>query len=338
MLVRILLFYALIFSSYSSSTEPTPYIINGSNVSQGDIPWQVYISGERYWCGGIIIGERWVLTAAHCLTDKETDQPDNISEISVHSNSIVRNSGNVHKVDKLHIYPGYTNNNKLFGSYYDIALIHTTSELPENSSIKMLPVSQQNDLDLAIINGWVENQARTPNLLVSGWGYKVGESDNSVSNVLQATLLTGVPDSVCSQKWEVNIAKSYVVCATTPNPTISNSACNGDSGGPVIWQDPSAKGDFDKGYRLVGIVSRGKTNCSVSKPAIKTQVSQFYNWVKSKTGALVTDTTTSSFPVDVFQKYASTAQAPSTGGGGGGTLSIFSFLFLCALTRIRRSR
>lgn len=55
-------------------------IIDGSPASVGQFPWQVAVSYRTilgsYFCGGSLIGEEWVLTAAHCVTgyDKRTIQ------------------------------------------------------------------------------------------------------------------------------------------------------------------------------------------------------------------------------------------------------------------------
>lgn len=60
--------------------EPkTPQIIGGMAAKQGSHPWQVaiktYISGSDVRdivCGGAILNEKWVLTAAHCITQPQT--------------------------------------------------------------------------------------------------------------------------------------------------------------------------------------------------------------------------------------------------------------------------
>jgi len=47
--------------------EQANRIIGGSTAARGQIPWQVaLIINGAFFCGGSLISERWVLTAAHC--------------------------------------------------------------------------------------------------------------------------------------------------------------------------------------------------------------------------------------------------------------------------------
>ena len=49
-------------------TNVGPYILNGQWAARGAWPWHVLIIRNGVnWCGGALIKNRWVLTAAHCI-------------------------------------------------------------------------------------------------------------------------------------------------------------------------------------------------------------------------------------------------------------------------------
>ncbi|CAJ0925939.1 unnamed protein product [Ranitomeya imitator] len=55
-------------SSSTNNTIPKGRIVGGSITSPGSWPWLVNIrlNGELM-CGGVLLGDGWVLTAAHCF-------------------------------------------------------------------------------------------------------------------------------------------------------------------------------------------------------------------------------------------------------------------------------
>lgn len=53
----------------SNIVNPSPLIIGGNEAKDGQFPYMVSLRlYGSHMCGGSIISDHWILTAAHCLT------------------------------------------------------------------------------------------------------------------------------------------------------------------------------------------------------------------------------------------------------------------------------
>ena len=51
----------------SSDEDEVGRITHGHEAFEGEYPSMVYLTNGRTYCGGTLINESWVLTAAHCF-------------------------------------------------------------------------------------------------------------------------------------------------------------------------------------------------------------------------------------------------------------------------------
>ena len=63
-------FAALVLRKFSEQRNagPSPQIVGGEEATAHTYPWMaaLFVDG-KYFCGGTLISDEWVLTAAHCV-------------------------------------------------------------------------------------------------------------------------------------------------------------------------------------------------------------------------------------------------------------------------------
>jgi len=318
---------SLSLSAYANDAI-TPYIVGGVDSKALELPWQVYLEIDKnsslFACGGTLITNTWVVTAAHCISGSD--------QVIVYSGAIDRtSSGNrsTNTVSNIIVHPDYAQGNNIG----DIALLKLSAPVALPAlPIKLMSEELQNDVDLEFDN------AATDNLIVSGWGLTSANRLES-TNILQKTVVSGVDDASCALNWHnwndsINHDDHYI-CASG----FERGSCNGDSGGPLIWQDQIAKSDDDRGYRLAGVVSFGHADqcASYAYPDVYTEVANYNNWLTAQINLIddpeVYQEPQSSFTHDIFFIEEYPQPSKSSGGGIG-----YSFLVsLMGLLLYRRN-
>lgn len=242
-------------------------IVGGEDVLIRDYPWQVSLQltpqyGGAHMCGGTIIDDEWILTAAHCLV---VDQGGNDfyltpNHVRIRAGFTAMNDpeqGSYYSVEALHLHPNYSTNDHSF----DIALIRLASEIDLSDSNKAkVGIVTQEDAD----NGLTDPGVMTK---VSGWG----------------ALSFGGPPPNILQAIEVPIVHvsntSYPPSWITPDMIIAGApgqdSCQGDSGGPMVVSDGEGW------YKVGGVVSWG-IDCGLPQyPGVYARVSFFEDWINN---------------------------------------------------------
>merc|ERR1712142_57398 len=238
-------------------------IVGGFEAEPNQWPWQVALFVDNAWfCGGSLISENYVLTAAHCV--------DGASYYDIMAGAHnVREPSEPNRVEITSFngwYHPQWDPNTLSN---DIALIELPSPITFNDYIKPSCLPSVGD-------------TADPNELVTctGWG-KPSDSAGGISPVLRM-----VEDRPIITNSECNaiygIVGDGVVCIDT---TGGKGTCNGDSGGPLNMKH-SMKGAGDK-WKQVGVVSFGASaGCEVGYPAGFTRTESYLDWVCSETNGV----------------------------------------------------
>jgi trypsin len=242
----------------SASDEIKPAgrrIVGGERTDIREHPWQVAlnvrIDGAIYLCGGSIIGERWVLTAAHCF--KKSTKPGEVRVKAGATNYLT--DGIWSDVQKIVIHERYDSNTH----EHDIALIKLKST-PQGRVIPLIEPS------LAV-------QAGQP-LEVTGWGATSEEGDTS--RVLLKATVPYADNAACNVRTAYDgRIKPGMLCAGYRDGGIDS--CQGDSGGPLVWHTAD-------GPVLVGVVSWGEGCARKLAYGVYTRVTSYVTWVSNVVG------------------------------------------------------
>ncbi|XP_033606558.1 brachyurin [Cryptotermes secundus] len=225
---------------------------SGAIAYRGQFPWQAAIViDDSSFCGGALISNYWVLTAAHCR--------GNTYYVRLGANRLdIQEYGSLDVTGRyMETYPGY-NPTLLLN---DIAVIRLSQCVQFTSYIA--PARLPNRLQ----------QSETfagETLRVSGWGI-ISDSGSGVSPDLAYSDIIGITNYDCTRFYGKAITPSKL-CATAFN---DDTTCHGDAGGPLVF--------FDRGgyYILVGIVSFGsKSGCQFGNPVAFSRVTSFLTWIK----------------------------------------------------------
>ncbi|XP_026994837.2 chymotrypsinogen B-like isoform X2 [Tachysurus fulvidraco] len=231
-------------------------IVGGQNAALGSWPWQVIVQSANTLCGGSLINQNWVLTAAHCL--KVNGIAFTARQITVSrrlENGIVMKTINA---IKLIIHKGY-NDETLVN---DIALVQLSSSVQFNDYFRPVSLAASNSSFPSGTNVWA-----------TGWG-RISNNNLQLAQKLQEVKLQIVSNSDCAQKYSPFIITDGMMCAISP--VGGQDICQGDSGGPLMV-------NFNGSWIQGGIVSftSGRGCASPSIPSGYTRVSQYEDWINN---------------------------------------------------------
>ncbi len=274
------IFVVILFSFNAFAVDKSARIIGGLDTEIADAPWQVYARIGSTFCGGVLVQPQWVLIAAHCLDLASAKNMFTIAQpyqITVYSGTAnAPNSGYTQyssSVETVYVHQDY--NPSTFAN--DIGLIKLTAPVKAPA----IPITLIDEAELDDLFA-TENQG-LDNLTISGWGdVEPNRNTSSFPVTLQQTNVSLVSDAACATLWGSTMTNvpdfqfKYLCTLGT-----QSGACSGDSGGPVVWNNPNFAGNADQGARLVGIVSFGLTDtCAHQRiPDVHTEVVNYRDWI-----------------------------------------------------------
>lgn len=294
----------------AAGAEGAGRVIGGEVAQDGAWPWQVAlvvggrpVSPETHFCGGSMVLDDWVLTAAHCVhmaddKGRYRDLPTDRFSVVVGTNILARGQGDVIPVEKVFVHPDYV------GTEFDndIALIKL-SRAPQGVSYQTItvPTAEYGEiLDqpgiASIVTGWgLTNGGTHPDRMhqaqiqimsrdMCNGAIMEARAAQAAEGFVHAVRVFGLSDDDAETAWSALTSlaplplSDNMICSGTFEG--GRTSCQGDSGGPLVVQVE------DGSFIQAGVVSWG-LSASETKTCLEdapfsayTKISRFVPWLE----------------------------------------------------------
>ncbi|XP_061542581.1 coagulation factor IXa [Phycodurus eques] len=248
---------SLVLTSNTTGPETLTRIVGGDFVTPAEIPWQAALVDSKsgaVFCGGSILREQWVITAAHCLAEALGPFYVRVGEYNI---KVKEDTEQDIQVSQQHMFPLYNASVSLHD--HDIALLHLQTPINFSTDVRPICIGPQ-----AFTEALVKSASPAT---VSGWGRTryLGLPSNTLKKV--EVPFTSRTDCKFTSSARITPA---MFCAGYYDE--SKDACQGDSGGPHSNRRHNT-------WFLTGIVSWGEECAKDGKYGVYTRVSTYSKWI-----------------------------------------------------------
>ncbi|XP_071568268.1 chymotrypsin-2-like [Temnothorax nylanderi] len=256
MTIQLLFLIPLFAIAHGVIRKIDPQIVGGRFARSGEVPYQVSlqrIRTEEHFCGGVIISQYYILTAAHCLENVD------VNTISANVGLIdLREPHAVHRIESSYIHEDYNVDGQWRN---DIALVKLQSPIKYSPLVSPVILTKNQTIPAGT------------EVVVSGFGRLSFQGEKTTR--LYVADIEIVNQDYCRDVYRRfrNIYDTQI-CAN--DETEEKGSCEYDSGGPVTQGEPGLE-------ELIGLGSWGYKCGDTTYPAVYTHVPSYFQWVIDNT-------------------------------------------------------
>lgn len=246
-----------------AGTIPAQAIEGGSPATVSKFPFMVLVQ-QHHWlygwqdvCGGVLVTEIHVLTAASCIDTGVNPKTDYRMILGEEDTSLTQGNEVTQAVSSIAVHPAYDSDSRA----HDLAVVTLQDSVKldgAHSHLKTVKLSKGGSPVPVGTRGDVAGWGAT------GWSARV-------PSVLQAATVPVVPKRECADAYgDLDLPADAYLCAGFDEA----SACPGDEGGPLV-------AGLGSSQRLIGIVSATAV-CGLGMPSVFTDVASHATWIKQQ--------------------------------------------------------
>jgi len=236
-------------------------IVGGMETEVNEYPWQVYL-GE-IGCGGSLIDDRTVLTAAHCLSPR-------IRTVTVgmhYQSTSIEGQEDIPVIRQIK-HPHYYSDPVTKAEHNDSAILVLGRSVQWTETVQ--PVCLPTDPTATYLN----QMATT-----TGWG-ALSSGTGDYPEELREVDVKVISNEKCAGMYPRTAIAKDMICAAEENSEGGKDSCQGDSGGPLITERQGITVDGKQQYEQVGVVSWGYGCADARYPGVYARVTEHLDWIK----------------------------------------------------------
>ncbi|XP_026315081.1 CLIP domain-containing serine protease 2-like isoform X2 [Hyposmocoma kahamanoa] len=271
---------SLLPNNHDCGIQNKDRIVGGTQADLDEHPWMALLRYDKpygwgFYCGGVLISLRYVLTAAHCVKGDELPTNWKLSQVRLgewntsSTNDCLADdcAGPVQDIPVEQIIPHEDYDPKDANQHNDIALLRLAQNARITDFVKPICLPLSSELKRSSFEGLT--------MEVAGWGRTESRTE---SNVKLKVRVPVVSRSECAKVFN-RVSREITNKQMCAGGNAGEDSCRGDSGGALMGEQ---LGVSDNWY-AVGVVSYGPSPCGTPGwPGVYTRVGAYVDWILSK--------------------------------------------------------